>query len=384
MAITTAASLVVAQESDNILKTQSTTMSNDPLSQEIGSSDRPRRQDTTLGGVDAQTRPETASKMSRDPPLLEVNTSRRREDSMEYHDDLTVLSTSPYDFTLYSGCTVRHYSSTTTTLFGDEIHYCLDTCEAEKVRMQGKVKSVMVEDEPEEEKVENEKLEEDNDAEKEELRDSMDVVPRDDVAIDSAFWSLNKDILKITILKTNTPYPSRKIRCICACAYQRPQRNDAQYVNDMAYLRPLDTAIALLCIMSYFLGIEYRLHPYHFNYPKRSPTMEEMLNKFIEEGKREHEEMRAFIYDFQTTNELLFKERNNLLIELRFRVQELLKVINNIPMIDCDVKRVTTRGEKTTTQDVHDNNTNVLPKEPLVVELKKPVRSNDVLTNDQP
>ncbi|GKA83036.1 DNA-directed DNA polymerase [Tanacetum coccineum] len=33
--------------------------------------------------------------------------------------------------------------------------------------------------------------------------------------------------------------------------------------------------------------------------------MEEMLNKFIDEGKREYEEMRAFIYDFQTNNELL-------------------------------------------------------------------------------
>ncbi|GJS68856.1 retrovirus-related pol polyprotein from transposon TNT 1-94 [Tanacetum coccineum] len=29
-----------------------------------------------------------------------------------------------------------------------------------------------------------------------------------------AFWSLNEDILKITILKTNTPYPSRKIRLV--------------------------------------------------------------------------------------------------------------------------------------------------------------------------
>ncbi|GKB38012.1 hypothetical protein Tco_0882954, partial [Tanacetum coccineum] len=27
-----------------------------------------------------------------------------------------------------------------------------------------------------------------------------------------AFWSLNEDILKVTILKNNTPYPSRKIR----------------------------------------------------------------------------------------------------------------------------------------------------------------------------
>ncbi|GJZ76930.1 hypothetical protein Tco_0641602 [Tanacetum coccineum] len=38
-----------------------------------------------------------------------------------------------------------------------------------------------------------------------------------------AFWSLNEDILKITILKTNTPYPSRKIRRICACTHQRPR-----------------------------------------------------------------------------------------------------------------------------------------------------------------
>ncbi|GJV06349.1 hypothetical protein Tco_1344005 [Tanacetum coccineum] len=39
-----------------------------------------------------------------------------------------------------------------------------------------------------------------------------------------AFWSLNEDILKISILKTNTPYPSRKIRRIRACTHQRPQR----------------------------------------------------------------------------------------------------------------------------------------------------------------
>ncbi|GKD25264.1 hypothetical protein Tco_1231478 [Tanacetum coccineum] len=38
-----------------------------------------------------------------------------------------------------------------------------------------------------------------------------------------------------------------------------------------------------------------RLRPYHFTYPEREMTMEEMLYKFIDEGKREHEEMRAFI-----------------------------------------------------------------------------------------
>ncbi|GJY47075.1 reverse transcriptase domain-containing protein [Tanacetum coccineum] len=43
-----------------------------------------------------------------------------------------------------------------------------------------------------------------------------------------AFWSLNEDILKITILKTNTPYPSRKIRRIRAFTpfneHQRPNK----------------------------------------------------------------------------------------------------------------------------------------------------------------
>ncbi|GKC15352.1 zinc finger, CCHC-type containing protein [Tanacetum coccineum] len=43
------------------------------------------------------------------------------------------------------------------------------------------------------------------------------------------FWSLNEDILKNTVLTTNTPYPSRKIRRIRACTHQRPQRKQAQY-----------------------------------------------------------------------------------------------------------------------------------------------------------
>ncbi|GKE05258.1 hypothetical protein Tco_1397276 [Tanacetum coccineum] len=44
-----------------------------------------------------------------------------------------------------------------------------------------------------------------------------------------AFWSLNEDILKITVLKINTPYPSRKIRRIRACTHQRPRRKHDQY-----------------------------------------------------------------------------------------------------------------------------------------------------------
>ncbi|GKF90893.1 hypothetical protein Tco_0274594, partial [Tanacetum coccineum] len=50
--------------------------------------------------------PETASKMSRDPPLSEVNTSGRGEDNMEYHDDLTdFVPPTPHDLPLSGGNT---------------------------------------------------------------------------------------------------------------------------------------------------------------------------------------------------------------------------------------------------------------------------------------
>ncbi|GJV45529.1 DNA-directed DNA polymerase [Tanacetum coccineum] len=59
-------------------------------------------------------------------------------------------------------------------------------------------------------------------------------------------------------------------------------------------------------------------------------------------------------------------------------------VINNTPMTNCEIKGVTTRGGKTTTQDVENNNANLHTEEPLVVNHDKPVESIKVLTNDQP
>ncbi|GJQ98778.1 hypothetical protein Tco_0521763, partial [Tanacetum coccineum] len=56
-----------------------------------------------------------------------------------------------------------------------------------------------------------------------------------------AFWSLNEDILKITTLKTNTPYPSKKIRRIRACTHQRPQKDKDQYAGFAAALAVLIT-----------------------------------------------------------------------------------------------------------------------------------------------
>nr|GEU52751.1 putative reverse transcriptase domain-containing protein [Tanacetum cinerariifolium] len=104
--ITTDASLVVAHDSDNIAKTQSTAMSIDPISQEIGSGDKPRRQETTLRGANAQTRFETASKRPSDLPLSTGHPIRSGEDRMEQETDLTdFVPPTPYDSPLSGGHT---------------------------------------------------------------------------------------------------------------------------------------------------------------------------------------------------------------------------------------------------------------------------------------
>ncbi|GJR98514.1 reverse transcriptase domain-containing protein [Tanacetum coccineum] len=82
----------------------------------------------------------------------------------------------------------------------------------------------------------------------------------------------------------------------------------------------------------------FGFHPFQFSYPPRKLTMEEMLYKFIDEGRREHEEMGAFIREFKTTNELLLKERNNSLNELKFEVYGLSKAINNAQLSNYEVK----------------------------------------------
>ncbi|GJZ87770.1 DNA-directed DNA polymerase, partial [Tanacetum coccineum] len=65
------------------------------------------------------------------------------------------------------------------------------------------------------------------------------------------------------------------------------------------------------------------------------------------------------------------------LIELRFGVQELLKVINNTPTIDYEVKGVTTRGGNTMTQDAQNDDTSVHTEEPHAVNHDEPVESEE-------
>ncbi|GJZ50967.1 hypothetical protein Tco_0605482 [Tanacetum coccineum] len=73
--------LVMRLELGDRMERAATTASSLEAEQDSGSG--PRCQDTILGGVDAQTRFETTSKQSNDPPLLRVNTLGSREDSMK-------------------------------------------------------------------------------------------------------------------------------------------------------------------------------------------------------------------------------------------------------------------------------------------------------------
>nr|GEX07471.1 hypothetical protein [Tanacetum cinerariifolium] len=107
-AATTATSFEAEQESGNINKTRSTTTLNEPSPQGTSSGSGPKFQDTTLRDADAQTRFQTASKQSHNPPLSEVNTSRSREDNMEHQDDLTdFIPPTPHDLPLLGGHTPR-------------------------------------------------------------------------------------------------------------------------------------------------------------------------------------------------------------------------------------------------------------------------------------
>ncbi|GKC50820.1 retrovirus-related pol polyprotein from transposon TNT 1-94 [Tanacetum coccineum] len=131
--------------------------------------------------------------------------------------------------------------------------------------------------------------------------------------------------------------------------------------------------------MSFMAGT--LLDPLQFSYLRKRLTMEELVNKFIEEGEREHEKMDAFIREFRTTSELLLKERNNSLSELEFEVCGLSKAINKAQMVGYKAKRVTTRGGKSTTEPISDNaNTNKHPSP----HHDKPTTLDEISTKTEP
>ncbi|GJT00253.1 retrovirus-related pol polyprotein from transposon TNT 1-94 [Tanacetum coccineum] len=115
------------------------------------------------------------------------------------------------------------------------------------------------------------------------------------------------------------------------------------------------------------LGIVFRELPYPCDYPMRRLTMEEILAKFVDEGRREHEEMEILIKEFRITNELLLKTQSNLLSELKIKVNELSKVVSNVLIPKNKVKGVTTMGGKMTskaTRSKEINETGINKNEP--------------------
>nr|GFC14872.1 hypothetical protein [Tanacetum cinerariifolium] len=81
-AATTTTTLDAEQDSGNIIKTQYKATPNEPSSQGTSSGGGPRCQEA-MGDAIAPTRSERVSKISNDPLLAEVNTSRSGEDSLK-------------------------------------------------------------------------------------------------------------------------------------------------------------------------------------------------------------------------------------------------------------------------------------------------------------
>ncbi|GKB89154.1 hypothetical protein Tco_0961426, partial [Tanacetum coccineum] len=135
------------------------------------------------------------------------------------------------------------------------------------------------------------------------------------------------------------------------------------------------------------VGSRTLLDPFQFPTPTRRLTMEEMVNKFIKERRREHEEMDAFMREFKTTNELLLKERNNSLSELRFEVYGLTKAFEKALVVSCEIMGVTTRGGKTTTETTLEPNTIDKPSTPNqnkhVTPIEAPSKSEPKKTMEQ-
>ncbi|GJZ00282.1 hypothetical protein Tco_0517711 [Tanacetum coccineum] len=105
-AITTVASLDAAQDSDNIIRTQTTTKPNVDIPQGMDTGGSPRRQDT-MGGAPAQTRSERVLEQPIEPPLLEGHTSRSGEGRVEHQFELmTNVPITPRDSPLPRGYTL--------------------------------------------------------------------------------------------------------------------------------------------------------------------------------------------------------------------------------------------------------------------------------------
>ncbi|GJX98985.1 putative ribonuclease H-like domain-containing protein [Tanacetum coccineum] len=106
-AITTFARLDAAQDNDNIIRTQTTTMPNVDIPRGMDTGGIPRRQET-IGGTTAQTRSKRVLEKPNEPPLSEGHTSRNGKGMMENQFELMAnVPLTPHDLPLLGGYTPR-------------------------------------------------------------------------------------------------------------------------------------------------------------------------------------------------------------------------------------------------------------------------------------
>nr|GEX41857.1 hypothetical protein [Tanacetum cinerariifolium] len=102
--ITTDASLEAVQDSDNIIKTQTTAMPNVDIPQGIDTGSSPRRQET-IGGTSALTRSERVLEQPNEQPLTEGHTYGSGEGRLEENITLTNTVPTPHDLAFTGGYT---------------------------------------------------------------------------------------------------------------------------------------------------------------------------------------------------------------------------------------------------------------------------------------
>ncbi|GJY04162.1 hypothetical protein Tco_0370102 [Tanacetum coccineum] len=148
--------------------------------------------------------------------------------------------------------------------------------------------------------------------------------------------------IKKNMFSANTPYPEPQYSVLVNTPYWSILRIGQYLISEDPIHRIGQYAVSKNQIWRTVFGVP----PFPFNYPIRRLTIEKMLGKFINEGKREHEKMEIFIKEFRTTNELLLNTRSNLLSELKIEVKELSKVEK--PHDDGEKNKSSSIRERTT------------------------------------
>nr|GEW04221.1 hypothetical protein [Tanacetum cinerariifolium] len=110
---TTASSLEAKQDSGNIYKTQSMATLNEPLTKGTSSGNGPRYQVTILGGAEAQTRFEAASKQSNDLPLSREKPSKSEgfEQIIDFLNAKPIINALTVNPTVYALCVKQFWTT---------------------------------------------------------------------------------------------------------------------------------------------------------------------------------------------------------------------------------------------------------------------------------